>query len=44
MQKLMSEVQALEAQMTELNGAKENLAKMNEKYDKSKKSVAEKGR
>ena len=30
--------------MTELNGAKENLAKLNEKYDKSKQNVAKKGR
>ena len=44
MQKLMSEIKVLEAQMTELNGAKENLAKLNEKYDKSKQNVVEKGR
>ena len=44
MQKLMSEIKILEAQMTELNEAKENLAKLNEKYDKSKQNVAEKGR
>ena len=30
--------------MTELNGAKDELAKLNEKYDKSKQNVAEKGR
>ena len=30
--------------MTQLNQAKENLAKLNERYDKSKQSVAEKGR
>lgn len=40
----MSEIKVLEAQMIELNGAKENLAKLNEKYDKSKQNVAEKGR
>lgn len=44
MQKLMSEIKILEAQMIELNEAKENLAKINEKYDKSKQNVAEKGR
>ena len=30
--------------MAELNEARENLAKLNEKYDKSKQNVAEKGR
>ena len=30
--------------MTELNQAKETLAKLNERYDKSKKNVAEKER
>ena len=44
MQKLKNEIQALEAQMTELNEARENLAKVNERYDKSKQTVAEKGR
>jgi uncharacterized coiled-coil DUF342 family protein len=44
MQKLKNEIQALEAQMGELNEARENLAKLNEKYDKSKQSIAEKGR
>ena len=44
MQKLRSEIQALEAQMEELNEARENLVKLNEIYDKSKQSVAEKGR
>ena len=44
MQKLKNEIQALEAQMTELKEAREKLAKINEKYDKSKQSVAEKGR
>jgi cell division protein FtsB len=36
MQKLKNEIQALEAQMTELNEAREKLAKVNERYDKSK--------
>jgi len=40
----MSEIKILEAQITELNEAKENLAKINETYDKSKQNVAEKGR
>ena len=44
MQKLRNEIQALEAQMTELNEARENLVKLNEKYDKSEQNVAEKGR
>ena len=44
MQKLRNEIQALEAQMIELNEARENLAKVNERYDKSKQTVAEKGR
>ena len=44
MQKLRQEIQVLEAQMTELNKAKENLAKIEEKYDKSKQSVAERER
>ena len=44
MQKMMKEIQVLEAQMAELNEAKEKLATLNEKYDKSKQSVAEKAR
>jgi len=44
MQKLRNEIQALETQMAELNEARKNLAKLNEKYDKSKQGVAEKGR
>ena len=44
MQKMMKEIQALEAQMEELNEAKEKLATLNEKYDKSKQQVAEKTR
>ncbi len=40
MQKLRNEIQALEAQMSELNQAKDTLAKINEKYDKSKQNVA----
>ena len=44
MQKLRNEIQVLEAQMKELNEARENLAKVNERYDKSKQTVAEKGR
>jgi len=44
MQKLKNEIQVLEAQMTELNQAKETLAKLNERYDKSKQNVAEKER
>ena len=44
MHKLKNEIQALEAQMAELNEARDNLAKLNEKYDKSKQSIAEKGR
>ena len=44
MQKLKNEIQALEAQMAELNEARESLAKLNEKYDKSKQIIAEKGR
>jgi len=44
MQKMMKEIEALEAQMAELNEAKEKLATLNEKYDKSKQSVAEKTR
>jgi len=44
MQKLRQEIQVLEAQMTELNKAKETLAKIEEKYDKSKQNVAERER
>ena len=44
MQKLKNEIQALEAQMAELNEARESLAKLNARYDKSKQTVAEKGR
>ena len=44
MQKLKNEIQALEIQMAELNQTKEKLATVNERYDKSKQSVAEKGR
>lgn len=40
----MKELQALEAQMTELKDAKAKLAQMEEKYDKSKQQVAEKTR
>ena len=44
MQKLKNEIQVLEAQMLELNSAKESLAKINDRYDKSKQTVAEKDR
>jgi len=44
MQKLMKEIEVLEAQMAELNEAKDKLATVNERYDKSKQTVAEKGR
>ena len=44
MQKLRNEIQALEAQMSELKEARENLVKLNERYDKSKQTVVEKGR
>ena len=40
----MKEIQILEAQMVELNEAKEKLATLNEKHDKSKQQVAEKTR
>jgi len=36
MQRLKDEIQALETQMAELKEARENLDKINEKYDKSK--------
>lgn len=44
MQKLRNEIQALEAQMTELNETRDKLAKVNDRYDKYKQAVAEKGR
>ena len=44
MQKMKREIELLEAQMAELNQTKEKLATVNERYDKSKQSVAEKGR
>ena len=44
MQKLKNEIQALEAQMAELNETRDKLAKVNDIYDKSKQAVAEKGR
>ena len=44
MQKLRNEIQALEAQMSELKEARENWVKLNERYDKSKQTVAERGR
>ena len=44
MQKLKNEIQALEAQMAELNETRDKLAKVNDRYDKSKQAVAEKGR
>jgi len=44
MQKLKNEIQALEAQMAELNETRDKLAKVNDRYDKSKQVVAEKGR
>lgn len=44
MQKLMNEIQVLEAQMNELKDAKEKLAHIEEKCDKSKQQVAEKTR
>lgn len=44
MQKLRNEIQALEAQISELNQAKETLAKINENYNKSKQNVAERER
>jgi len=40
----MKEIKALELQMAELKEAKEKLAKIEEKYDKSKQDVAEKAR
>lgn len=44
MQNMMKEIEALELQMAELKEAKEKLAKLEEKYDKSKQNVAEKAR
>ena len=44
MQKLRKEIQVLESQMSELSQAQDNLAKINEKYDKSKQNVAERER
>jgi len=44
MQGMMKELQALEAQMNELKDAKDKLAQLEEKYDKSKQQVAEKTR
>ena len=44
MQKLKNEIQILEAQMTELIETRDKLAKVNDRYDKSKQAVAEKGR
>lgn len=40
----MKEIKALELKMAELKEAKEKLAKIEEKYDKSKQDVAEKAR
>jgi len=44
MQKMKRQIEVLEAQMAELSQTKEKLATVNERYDKSKQSVAEKGR
>jgi len=44
MQNMMKEIEALELQMVELKEAKEKLANIEEKYDKSKQDVAEKAR
>lgn len=41
MRDMMKELQALETQMNELKDAKEKLAQLDEKYDKSKQQVAE---
>jgi len=40
----MKEIQALEAQMVELKDAKDKLAQLEEKYDKSKHHLAERTR
>ena len=40
MQNMMKEMEALEAQMAELQGTKDKLAAIEEKCDKSKQSVA----
>lgn len=44
MQEMMKEMEALEAQMNEIKDAKEKLAQLEEKYDKSKQQVVEKTR
>ena len=44
MQKLRKEIQVLESQMSELSQAQDSLAKINEKYDKSKQNVVERER
>lgn len=44
MQNMMKELEALEAQMAELQETKDKLAAIEEKYDKSKQSVVEKTR
>lgn len=44
MQNMMKEIQALEAQMVELKDAKDKLAQLEQKYDKSKQQVAERTR
>ena len=42
MEKMMKAVKELEGQVTEINAAKEKLAKLEASYDKSKMTVAEK--
>jgi len=44
MQNMMKEIKSLELQIEELKEAKEKLAKIEEKYDKSKQDIAEKAR
>jgi len=44
MEEMMKEIKTLELQMTELKEAKEKLAKIEERYEKSKMDVAEKTR
>lgn len=44
MQKLQAEIRAMESQMKELDELKQNLAKVNEKFDKSKQNEAAKER